>query len=163
MQISGSLLLHNTFTKTDSFFHKLKVEYNVNYILNLTGKIISRHFLPIFTAIETKYTSMNKELKKTITAELQELLAGALVKRNSKAAGEITDHIKDAARHLARKFVKNLPGATHAKAKKSTATDKKPVVKAAVKAKRKPKGAVKTQAKVAAKAKVKTARGAKKS
>lgn len=106
---------------------------------------------------------MNKELKKTITAELQEMLAGALVKRNSKAAGEITDHIKDAARHLARKFVKNLPGTTHVKAKKSTAAEKKPVVKAAVKAKRKPNAAVKTKAKVAAKAKVKAARGSKKS
>lgn len=106
---------------------------------------------------------MNKELKKTITAELQEMLAGALVKRNSKAAGEITDHIKDAARHLARKFVKNLPGATHVKAKKPSATEKKPIVKAVVKAKRKPKTAVKTKEKAAGKTKVKAARGSKKS
>ena len=106
---------------------------------------------------------MNKELKKTITTELHDLLAGALVKRNSKAAGEITDHIKDAARHLARKFVKHLPGSTQAKSRKSTAAEKKPAAKASVKSKSKPKTARKTSAKVAVKAKAKTTRGSKKS
>lgn len=99
---------------------------------------------------------MNKELKKAITTELHDLVANALSKRNMKAAGEIADHIKDAARHIARKFVKHLPennvpkvkkanAGTAKTAKKKSATvakKKKTVKKAATAAKKSTKKAV---------------------
>lgn len=99
---------------------------------------------------------MNKELKKAITTELHDLVANALSKRNMKAAGEIADHIKDAARHIARKFVKHLPENNAPKVKKTTtgsaktakkksatpAKKKKPVKKVATAAKKSTKKAI---------------------
>lgn len=83
---------------------------------------------------------MNKELKKSIEAELNLLITDCLNKRNKKSADEIARHIKDAARHVARKFVKHLPE-TVAKPKTKTATT------ASAADKKKPQSTSKTTAK----------------
>lgn len=96
---------------------------------------------------------MNKELKKTIEAELNLLITDCLNKRNKKSADEIARHIKDAARHVARKFVKHLP--------ESKPKDK-PVKAASAAGKKKAEPAVKAAAKKKTAAKKKKAVKAKK-
>lgn len=88
---------------------------------------------------------MNKELKKSIEAELNLLITDCLNKRNKKSADEIARHIKDAARHVARKFVKHLPE-TFSKPKTTTASADKKKPKSAAKTPAKKKTAVKKRA-----------------
>lgn len=87
---------------------------------------------------------MNKELKKSIEAELNLLITDCLNKRNKKSADEIARHIKDAARHVARKFVKHLPAPSKSKTTTASADKKKP--KSAAKTPAKKKTAVKKRA-----------------
>ena len=84
---------------------------------------------------------MNKQLKKTIEAELAALINSVLSVRNKKAAADISKHIKEGVKNLAKKFVKHIPKpATSGKTKKagsSKVSAKKPKSKKVKTAKKK--------------------------
>ena len=79
---------------------------------------------------------MNKELRKRIESELSILINHALSGHNKVAAAEISKHIHDGAKSIAKKFVKHMPKTVTKKAPKSKkvnvakakASVKKPVV-----------------------------------
>lgn len=52
---------------------------------------------------------MNKALKKSVEAELVSLITSSLVSRNKEAASQIHKSIREAARGVAKKFVKRIP------------------------------------------------------
>lgn len=79
---------------------------------------------------------MKKELRKKIETELSVLINHALSGHNKAAAAEISKHIHDGAKSIAKKFVKHMPETVNKKtpkskkvnAAKTKASVKKPVV-----------------------------------
>ncbi len=61
---------------------------------------------------------MNKQIRKTIEAELYSLIKATLSIRNKKAASAISTNIKESAKNLAKKFIKNTPKSEVKKATK---------------------------------------------
>jgi hypothetical protein len=58
---------------------------------------------------------MNKALKKSIEAELESLISSILVLKNKEAASQIHKSIREAAKGVAKKFVKRIPAPAAAK------------------------------------------------
>ncbi len=82
---------------------------------------------------------MSKDLRKKIETELSSLIKDALLVYDKVAAAEITKHIRDGVKGIAKKFVKNIPmppktkaakkKVTSSKSKKTTSKKKKPALK----------------------------------
>ena len=87
---------------------------------------------------------MNKELRKIVEAELAKVVTSALTDRDQKAAAQITKHISEGVKSIAKKFVKHVPPTVTANkspksvkrktaSKKSTARAKKKTTRAKTK------------------------------
>jgi len=95
---------------------------------------------------------MNKQLRKTIEAELTLLISAALTNRNKQAAADVESNIKEGVKSIAKKFVKRLPEPASPAKKTGAVAKAKPAAKKAktektVKTKTTTKKAVKKSAK----------------
>lgn len=92
---------------------------------------------------------MNKELRKKIETELSTLINNALSVHHKQAAAEISKHIRDGVKGIAKKFVKHLPvkPAAAKPAPKKKAAGKKVAVKKKNTKISRPKTKVKAKAK----------------
>lgn len=97
---------------------------------------------------------MKKELRKKIELELSVLINHALTGHNKAAAAEISKHIHDGAKSIAKKFVKHMPETVNKKTpknKKAGETKSKSVLTKPSVSKKKKQKKVKSQTEVKSK------------